>query len=187
MNWLAENSLPIWVGGGIALTMALIVYFQIRSRGSQLGVVVVLLITATLLLFNRLVETPREAVERTLYNLAATVEANDVPGVLKFIGPSATKGLKNDVETLMPLVRIERARVIGAPKTELSPAADSATTECRGLVMAVNKRDGMKGGAEDRFTLNWIRSGDHWLLQDYSSQKNWNRAVGQPSSAAPPR
>jgi hypothetical protein len=184
MNWLAENSLPIWIGGGIALTMAFIVWFQLRTRGAQYGVAGLMLIVAALLLFNRLVETPREAVERSLYGLAATVEANDVPGVLRYLGPKASKELREDVETLMPLVRIERARIIGAPEIEVSPKGDSATARCRGVIFAVTKRDGMKGGGDDRFTLEWIRSGDQWLLENYTSQKNLNRAAGQSRSRA---
>ena len=183
MNWLAENALPIWIGGAIALTMALIVYFQLGTRGSQLGVAAVLLITATLLLLNRLIETPREAVERTLYGLAATIEANDVPGVLNYLAFAASKDLRNDVNTLMPLVRIERARIIEGPKTEVGPNGDWATTEFRGFILAVHKKDGMKGGGEDRFTLNWIRTDDRWLLENYTSQKNLHRAAGQPRSS----
>ena len=79
LTWLAENALPIWMLGAIALTMAAIVYLQTRSRGAFFGVVGVLAVTALLLLVNRLIETPREAVERRLYEIAATVEANDVP------------------------------------------------------------------------------------------------------------
>ncbi len=80
MNWLAENALPIWMGGAVALTMALIVFHQTRTNGALLGILGVIVITAALLLTERLIETPREAVERTLYSLAATVEANDVAG-----------------------------------------------------------------------------------------------------------
>ena len=122
--------------------------------------------------------------ERTLYSLAGTVEANDVPGVLSYLGPNATKALREDVETLMPLVRIERARIIGAPEIEVSPDGASATAKCRGIIMAVSKRDGMKGGGDDRFVLEWIRSGDRWLLENYTSTKDWNRAAGKPQREA---
>src|SRR5438094_496676 len=105
MNWLAENALPIWMGGAIALTMASIIYFQTRSKRAAMGILGVLAVTAAFLLFNWCVETPREAVERTLYELAATVESNDVPGTLAFLAPAATSQLRKDVETLMPQVR----------------------------------------------------------------------------------
>lgn len=179
MNWLADNALPIWMGGAVALTMALIVYFQTRTNKSLLGVAAVIGVTAALLAAEWLIETPREAVERSLYELAATVEANDVSGALSYLAPSANSQIRKDVETLMPLVRIERARVIGTPQIDVDDGANSATVQCRGIIVAVNKQDGMKGGAEDRLTMNWIRQGDRWLVESYASQRNWNRAVGR--------
>ncbi len=183
MNWLAENALPIWMGGAVVLTMALIVYFQTRTNGALFGVLGVIAVVAGLLLINWLIETPREAVERTLYSLAATVEANDVAGALSYLAPSANAALRKDVETLMPLVRIERARIIGAPQTDMNPSGDAATVKCRGIMVAVNKQDGMKGGADDRLTLHWVRRGDRWLLESYTSLKDWNNAVGRPKNS----
>jgi hypothetical protein len=181
MNWLAENSLTIWMLGAIALTMALVVYFQARTNGALLGVAGVILVTAILLIISWLIETPREAVERTLYELAATVEANDVQGALGYLAPTADPQLRKDVETLMPLVRIERAQIIGTPEIDLEGGTNptSATVKSRGLILAVKKQDGMKGGAEDQLVLTWILRNDRWLLESYKSQKNWNRAVGR--------
>lgn len=185
MRWLAENALPIWIGGAIALTMASVVYFQTRSKGSIFGILGVIAATAALLLFNWLVETPREAVEHAIYHLAATVEANDVAGALAQLAPTANAPLRNDVQTLMPQVRIEMARIIGEPQIELSADETAATVRCQGVIQATNKRDGMKGGATDRFVLQWVRRGDLWLLENYTSQKDWNGAVRQLQKTGP--
>lgn len=181
MNYLAENALPIWMGGAVAFTMALVVYLQTRSNRALLGNVAVIAATAALLLAEWLMETPREAVERTLYELAATVEANDVPGALRFLSPTADTEIRSDIETLMPLVDIERARVIGTPQIEVDdgPGAKSATVKCRGIIVATTKQNGMKGGAEDELTIGFVHRGDRWLLLDYTSQRNWHRAVGR--------
>jgi hypothetical protein len=177
MTWLAENALVIWMAGAVALTMALIVFFQTRTNGALYGVVAVVLVTAVFLVANRIWETPREAVERTLYNLAATIETNDVQGALKFLSPSVSAELRKDVETLMPLVEIEMARILGSPAIEMSPNEDAATVRCQGIIRAKNKQDGMVGGAADKFVLQWVRSGDRWLLESYTSDKDWNAAV----------
>lgn len=181
MTWLAENSLAIWMLGAVALTMALVVYFQTRTNRALYGVGAVIMITGALLLTSWLIETPREAVERTLYALAATVEANDVPGALSFLAPSANPALCKDVETLMPQVRIERARIIGSPQIDMddTPNPTSATVKCTGAILAVNKRDGLKGGAEDRLILYWFRTADRWLLVSYKSDRNWHKAMGR--------
>jgi hypothetical protein len=182
MTWLAENSLTILMLGAIALTMALIMFYQTRTSGALYGVLGVIAFTAALLLISWLIETPREAVERSLYALAATVEANDVQGALSYLAPTAAPELRKDVETLMPLVRIELARVVGTPEITIegTPNPTFATVKCQGVVRAVNKKDGMKGGAADHLVLRWVLKGDRWLIESYKSQEDWQRAVGRP-------
>lgn len=182
MTWLAENSLAIWMLGAVALTMALVVYFQTRSNGALYVVLGVLLATAALLSTSWLIETRTEAVTRSLYELAAAVEANDVKAALSYVSPTtANSQLRSDIETLMPLVKIERARVIGTPEIDLENGRDptSATVKARGVIFAVNRKDGMKGGADDQVVLKWVKRGDRWLVESYTSQKNWNRALGR--------
>jgi hypothetical protein len=177
MNWLAENSLPIWCGGAVALTLALVAYFHTRSTAALGSIVAVCVVTAALLAVEHFVETPSEAVERTLYELAAAVEANDVPGALSFVATSATPNIRKEIEHEMPQVRIERARVISAPKIEVSPDGKTATVQCRGMIIAVHKQNGMKGGADDEVTLDFVKNGDRWQVDDYKSKHNWDRAL----------
>jgi hypothetical protein len=181
MNYLAENALPIWAAGAVALTMALIVYLQTRTTEAMLAIAVIIGVVGGLLLVEHFMETPREAVERTLYELAATVEANDVTGALGYLASSADTQIRNDIETLMPLVNIERARIIGSPKIEVEDGAEpaAATVTCRGIIVATVKQNGMKGGAQDDLVITWVRDGDRWLVKDYVAKKNWNRAVGR--------
>jgi hypothetical protein len=173
IEYLAENSLPIWMGGAVAFTMALVVYLQTRSNAALFSMVAVVALVATLLVTEWLIETPREAVERTLYELANMVERNDVPGTLAYMTPDAT--VRKDVATLMPLVNIERARVMGTPQIEM--VRNGAIVKCRGLIIATNKQNGMKGGAEDQVSFV-VRDG-RWRLKYYSSERNWHRALGR--------
>ena len=179
MNWLAENALPIWIGGAIALTMALIVYFQLGTRGSQLGVAAVLLITAIASASKPADRNTARSRRTHALRPCSNDRSQRCAGRAELPGVRSKQDLRNDVDTLMPLVSIERARIIEGPKTEVGPNGDWATTEFRGFILAVHKKDGMKGGGEDRFTLNWIRSGDRWLLENYTSQKNLHRAAGR--------
>ncbi len=181
MNWLADNSLAIWMGGALALTLSLVVYSQLRTNKALLGVVGVVVATAALLALEWWLETPREAVERTLYKLAATVEANDVPGALRYVAPTANKQIRSDIETMMPLVKIDRARVIGSPEITLDSGAapTGATVQCRGIIVATTKKNGMKGGADDELIMTFVRDGERWLVESYTSKRNWNRAVGR--------
>jgi len=180
MNWIAENALPIWVGGFIALTMALVVYSQTRTNQALLGVAAVVVVTASLLTAEWLLETPREAVVRTLYELAAAVEANDVSDALAFLAPTANSQLRHDIENLMPLVNVERARILDSPQVEFAPGDEpvTATVVFRGFIYATVKQSGAKGGQEERVTMTFARHGKHWLVEDYTTAKrNWRRAL----------
>jgi hypothetical protein len=185
MNYLAENSLPIWTAGAIALTMALVVYLQTRSNSSLGAMVGIVLIAAALLALESWLETPREAVERTLYELVNNVEANDVEGTLELISPAAMR-LRSDVETLMPLVQIELANVVGSPEIEIIESRKPpAEVKAQVVIQATVRRDGMKGTFGDKFVLGFDRAGDRWLLTDllsstkgYAPEVDWRRRIG---------
>jgi hypothetical protein len=183
MNWLAENALPIWMGGAVALTMAFIVYWQTGANGALLGILGVIVATAALLLTEWLIETPREAVERTLYELADAVEANDVEGALRFIAPGASQ-IRKDVETLMPLVKIDTANIVGNPLIEIdySDKHPVARVECRGFVHGTLRKDGMRGGEMAKMVVFFIPEGDRWLVSEYVPDKDWRGAVGRPKN-----
>jgi hypothetical protein len=98
MNYLAENALPIWVAGAVLLTMASVAFMLRRNAATLAAMVAVLLVTATLLAIEHFVETPREAVERTLFEMADVVETNDVEGALAYIAPGASQN-RSDLAT----------------------------------------------------------------------------------------
>jgi hypothetical protein len=180
MTWLAENALMIWALGAIALTMSLIVYVQTRSTGSQLAVALVILVTAALLVAERLIETPREAVRRTLDEIAAAVRENDMPGVLRYVAPQAAN-LRQEVETAMPLATIEAAGIIGTPQIDVDLTANPARAKVdgRGFVQGTINRSGFKGGQMAQVQLTLIRDGQRWLVVDYTSDTDWRAAVGR--------
>jgi hypothetical protein len=186
MNYLAENALPIWAAGAVVLTMALIAYLQLRNTGAFLAIVVILAVFGALLLTEYLIVTPREAVERTLYDLADTVEANDVAGALTYIAPGASQ-IRNDVEHVMPLVVIDKANIIGTPQVEVDETTQpaTATVQCRGFFHGTMKQNGMKGGDAAEMTIYFVQEGDRWLVSDYKPNKDWRREVRGRSRSSP--
>lgn len=178
MNFLAENALMIWVGGAVLLTLSGVVYSQLRTKAAFGAVLAVAVVTAALLAAERLIETPREAIARTLYELADAVEANDVPGALARIAPGASQ-IRGDIETAMPLVRIDKANVIGTPEIsiDMSQRPPTASVACKGFVHATLRRNGMVGGDFAELVISFERDGDRWLVKDYTSNKDWRRAA----------
>jgi len=178
MNFLAENALAIWMGGAVLLTMAGIAFAQLRTRGAFVALVAVIALTGTLLIVEHEIETPREAVERTLGELAATIEANDLPGVLAFIAPTADE-VRKDAETLMPLVVVNKARVLGTPDVTVDESAQPplATAKCQGFVDVTVRQNGVKGPYMDRVEIHFVATGDRWLIESYTPARDWHRAA----------
>ncbi len=178
MNYLAENALVIWMVGAVLVTMAGIAYAQLRTRGALVALLAVIVFTGLLLVVEHLIETPREAIERTLNELAATIEANDLPGVLAFIAPTAG-AVRKDAETLMPLVVVNKARVLGTPEITVDESAQplSATAKCQGFVDVTVRQNGAKGPYMDRVEIHLVVAGDRWLIESYAPARDWRRAA----------
>jgi hypothetical protein len=106
--------------------------------------------------------------------------------VISFIDPSA-KQVRADAESLMPLVTVDRARILGTPEITVETAAipPTATVNCQGFVDVTVKQNGIKGPYLDRVEIHFVRAGDRWLIESFTPQKDWHHAVGR--SAAVPR
>jgi hypothetical protein len=176
VSYLAENAAAIWIGGAVLVTLAVIVYVQVRSTAAFVGIFAAVLLTIALVVAERLIVTPREAVGQTLNDLAATIEADDLPGVLQFIAPTAAE-VRADAEALMPLVVVDRARIISTPEIVVDESTDppTATVNCQGLVDVTVKQNGMQGPYMDRVEIQFVRSGDRWLIESYTPSKDWHR------------
>jgi hypothetical protein len=182
MNFLAENALAIWMVGAVLVTMAGITVAQLRTRGALLALLAVIVFVGALLVVEHLIETPREAVARTLDELAAAIEANDLPGVLAFIAPTAGE-IRKDAETLMPLVVVNKARVLGTPEITVDESAQplsataTATAKCQGFVDVTVRQNGAKGPYMDRVEIHFVATGDRWLIESYTPARDWRRAA----------
>jgi hypothetical protein len=170
MNLFFENPLPIWGLGAVALAIAATVYFAKKSGRSLGGVVAVIVATALLLYIERQVITPSEEVELAVVEIMDAIQANDVPGVVALIDPSATK-VRTDAETLMPQVKVN-ATGNSSLRVELDESASpaKATSFFRGKIDGVHSRTGARAIYFDQVEVDWQKSGDKWLVVDYRAK-----------------
>lgn len=179
MTLFLENPLPIWALGIVGFAIAVIIYFAKKSLGSMLAVVFVVAATAILLFIEGQVITPSEEVEQAVVDIMAAIKANDVPGVVAMINPSATK-VRSDAETLMPQVKVN-ATGNSSLRVELDESASpaKATSFFRGKIDGVHARTGTRAFYFDKVEVDWQKSGDKWLVVDYRAEFR-----GKPISAA---
>jgi len=178
MNVLADNAIVIWLGGAVLFAMAGIAYWQLRTFAALLAMLAVVFLTGALLVVEHVIETPREAVERTLNELVDAIEANDLPGVLSHIAPTAND-VRADAEALMPLVVVKKANIVDTPKITVDAEAQppTATVKCQGFVELTIRQNGMHGAYLDHVTIDFIAEGDRWLIDRYTPARDWHRAA----------
>jgi hypothetical protein len=178
--WLFENPVAIWCTGAVFVALAVFVYLQLRTKEALIAILVIVLATVMLLVVERLIVTPREEVQQTLNDLAARIAANDLPGVITFIEPEA-KAVRADAESLMPLVTVHRASIMGTPEIAVNMATSppTATVDCQGLVEVTVKQNSIKGPYMDRVQIHFVREGECWLIDSYTPAKDWHHGVGR--------
>ncbi|TWT77707.1 hypothetical protein Pla123a_15030 [Posidoniimonas polymericola] len=161
MDYFVENTAPIWVLGALLLTMTGIAYVHTRRFEALLAMVAAVALTAVGLIAEQLIVTPREEVQATLAELLERVEANDLQGVLTMVAPTADD-LSSDAQALMPLFDVHKARATGEVEVQIN-----------------NDVNPPEAVATFRFfadvSLYFNRDGDRWVINAYSTTKDWRR------------
>jgi hypothetical protein len=171
MASFVENPLALAVIGGIFGTFALIVFLARRTLGSLVVLGTVIGVTLLLIGVERLVVTDREAVASSVKAALAAVESNDLSAVLALVDPAAAT-VRADAQSLMPLVKVNKARSIGDIEVDVNDAADlpTARSRVRGFLDGVHSSSGMHVGYfNQQVDLQWIKRGDQWLINGYTA------------------
>jgi hypothetical protein len=157
---------------GLAVgSILLILYLQTRRAAFMAAMLIVALLVVAAIFVEQVVVTDREAITAAVYDLAASVEANDLPAVLSHISPRATEA-RSAAEREMGRFEVELARVLGKLDIEISSSADGtpykADVRFQGVVKAKDSRSQLEGGARLDFVTIFVREGDRWLLNEVS-------------------
>ena len=171
MNVLTENGLAIAIIGGVACTAALVFFLARRTGGSLAVLAGVLAATCLLLLVERVIETDREQVATAVANVYNAVKANDVAGVLARVDPAATT-IRSDIQTLMPMIKVEKANTIGTVEIEVdaNSTPPTAVSTSNAFLDGVHGSSGMRVAYfNQRVDLKWVKQGDQWLLDGYTA------------------
>ena len=171
MTFFIENGLAIAVIGGLATTLTLVFFMARRTGGSLSALAAAVAATIVLLAIERFVQTDREQAASAVHGLYAAVEQNDVDGVLALIDPSATK-IRADAQTLMPEFKVENAGSGRNIEVTLDESANpmTATSTSRAFLTGTHVRLGrLPPYVNQRVDFEWVKSGDKWLLNGYTT------------------
>ncbi|MCC6511237.1 MAG: hypothetical protein IT423_19200 [Pirellulaceae bacterium] len=160
---------PVLVGvTGIALTLiALITWIKGGFSAALYSAVVLLLITMLLIGMSQWIQTDREQLDDTLQKVAAAVQANDLPAVMRFIHPAATSGL-NRARTELPSYKFSEARITGVKSIEVDSTSNppSAIAEFY-VAVSISAHQQTANGIRRFVRAYFFKEGERWLVHDY--------------------
>jgi hypothetical protein len=172
LSWLFEDPTTLIVAGVLIEVLLAVVLYN-TGRGAVVGAMVAVLVVVGLgVLIERIVVTDREQVADTLAGVASAAQANDVEEVLSFIDPAST-GMRASVRMALGSARISEVRIydlVVEVNEESNPP--KAQAEFTGRVKGHYR--GEAGSGEGmllrKFTVNFRRQGDRWLMTDYEDR-----------------
>jgi ketosteroid isomerase-like protein len=169
MNWFFEGPWPILVTG--AMVEAILIVALVRTGRLALlwAAVGVGVLTGGFLILERAIVTDNERIRETLDGVAAAVAANDLPAVLSYIGPDATKVRKLATESL-GRIKVREARVNNDLVITITQqgGAPSALANFTGRIRADVRAEAMGHDTYvGRFSVGLVKQGDKWLVVDF--------------------
>ncbi len=173
-----ESPVPALALGAVGCTIAGLIYSATKSGKALAALCAVLLLTLAAVAVEYTIETPREEVTRTLGELFAAIEADDLATVLTLVDPAATN-VRSDAQTLMPEFQIETANANLREIALTGSPPDTAVIQLRPFVLAAHRKSGMRGGDQIDLTVTLRRVGGRWLVSDYSGSEGWKRGANE--------
>jgi hypothetical protein len=166
MSWFFEGPWPILVTG-LVVEAILIVALVRTGRAVLLWAILgVGLLTGGLLIVERLVVTDNERIAATLDGVAAAVTANDLNGVLAYIGPDAKDVRKLATDSLRR-IKVREANVGNDLSIVITQqgGAPSALATFTGRIRAEVHGEALGHDTyAGRFRVGLVKQGDKWLV-----------------------
>jgi len=172
MSPLTEDP-TLLIAAGVLIEALLAVALVKSGRTVLIAVMVgVLAIVLAGVIVERLIVTPREEVETTLYTAAREVEQNDVQGVLSHVDPAAAD-LRANVRSWLPKIRV-REVAIRSLRIEVNRHKNPPTARADfvGRVHGDFHETGFDQTTVLRqFTVEFRKQGDRWLMTSYQDRE----------------
>lgn len=175
---MSESNLPLWITEDItwpvlwlmlllgALIVTWLVSGQFRFFGGALAIAGLL---AALIVIEMNVETDREYLVNTVYEMAGHVENNNVDGILKFVRPENT-GLVNRIRANMKRYDFDGCRLIGFNNSQMRVDTEQGTALIPFSVLGSGSPASMPGqpmqGAV-AVNLEFSKTNGRWTIEGY--------------------
>lgn len=166
VEFLLEN--PLWIGllGLMATIAAAVVWLQTGARLAAIGAGSLALLTMALVFTSLRVETPREQIRRTIYEVAEALSRNDVPKVISYIHPGALPAVVK-AKGELPNYQFTEARVTRLRTIEVDQRANPPAAVAEFNVAVEIAAEGQNIPIRRLVKVYFGLSAGRWLVRDY--------------------
>ncbi len=146
MTWLTEDPTAVIVLGAITIALLAIVFFNTGRAAVLFGMFGTILLVGLLVLAEHLIVTDRERVEMTVYDVAKSLEANDLADVQSYLAADATR-LHNQAVRYMSMVELQEVHITDGPDITVNKLTTTPTAHVDLVAVPHHK---LKSGASGR-------------------------------------
>lgn len=162
-----------WLIGGIGFASALLAAYLWLQTGQAIAMRLagaIVAITVILVGINIAIETEQEVVRRTLYQLAADLQANRFDKVVEHVHPDASAELLN-LKAQVESVHFNTARIKTIHGIMFGPTKNPRTAVVRMNVVVSGDFSGMQGTWPRWVRFNLEQVDGKWLIVDYDHRE----------------
>ncbi|MCH2126868.1 MAG: hypothetical protein MK165_18890 [Pirellulaceae bacterium] len=171
MNTLSEPPLVVAVGGVLFSLVIGWIGLKTRRRALLILAAVTLLLSLAAIVVEQIIISDEESLQRTLQNCIATLEANDLEGVLGFVALDA-KNLRTMIKTSMARLDIERVVLKRVHRIEVRDVNPKTAVLEFNVVGVGRDKQGRWGSRRyPRFcTVTFVQAGQTWTIRDFRDE-----------------
>lgn len=162
---LVEKPLTIGLSGGLVFAILLMLALQSGRRGLLIASGVVFAVTCLLLLTERLIESPREQLRRTLGEIMAVINAHDLPALLEYVH-SDGHSVRADAERYYSVYQIQQVRVTRIWDVVIIDS-DDGQINFTVRVVGATRDASMTGDGFVYVQARFRKEGDRWKVITY--------------------
>ncbi|MCP4189824.1 MAG: hypothetical protein GY768_04270 [Planctomycetaceae bacterium] len=172
MNWIFEQAaIPLFIGA-LLFAISAAIWTQTQSGRALIGCLMVIALTCSWLVVQKLVVTEPEQIRSTIDTIAEQVESNDIDSVMEHFSSSNPK-LADDVRGLLQKVRIEKVSIKSNFQATVTRRNGLVSGEARFNAVATATDLGEKWGRQivPRFVIVQLRKENgSWKIRSYQLQ-----------------
>ena len=169
MNWWLENPLPILLLGTTTVVMLGAIWWQSGHKVMLYAMLAAIAFTVTAMILERTVETAREQVHKTLYDVAGDVERNDLQATMQHVHPTSAN-IRQRAESEMQRWTFDDVSIKHnlRIRTFTDEQPQRAVAEFNVLVIVSDRSATMQRQRALRFVrVTFLKEGEEWLVSDY--------------------